>query len=237
MSISEKASTIASNNATIKSNVKKVYDAGYEDGIAAGGGSNEAEVLKYAYNMGGLFKDAVFPEGYELSANIPRCYKDLNELFRSAVGIKKITLTGLPGDTVYNTSYFVYQTADNLSSVEEIVLPDGIKLGAINNFALRASKLKTISGALDLSESTATTSCFQGCPELEEIRFVPGTIKLGLTFNKSSKLSNESIDSIINGLANMSGQTTLTLTLDSTVVNKLTPDQLTTMLNKNWNTG
>lgn len=74
---------------------------------------------------------------------------------------------------------------------------------------------------------------FQGCNELQEVRFVANSILQSISF-PSSKLSTDTIQSIIDGLADLTGGTTQTFTLHSTVGNKLTDTQKTTITAKNW---
>jgi hypothetical protein len=68
--------------------------------------------------------------------------------------------------------------------------------------------------------------------KIKEIRFVPNCIKLSIGIN-SYVLSDESIQSIIDGLATV--ETAQTLTLHADVKEKLTEEQLATITSKNWN--
>lgn len=128
---------------------------------------------------------------------------------------------------------------DAVSNIEEITLTSTYNG---TNFAYMfqyCSKLKTIS-TLDLSNCTNTTNMFTGCPNLENITFEPETIKISISIT-SSKLTDgtngvsNSIQSIIDGLADLTGQEAQTLTLHADVRAKLTDDQLTAITNKNWN--
>lgn len=88
---------------------------------------------------------------------------------------------------------------------------------------------------LDLSSAaspTAVSSIFQSCYSLVTIKFVPNTIKVSISIRYCPLLSNESIQSIIDGLATV--ETTQTLTLHATVKAKLTEEQIATITNKNW---
>jgi hypothetical protein len=84
-----------------------------------------------------------------------------------------------------------------------------------------------ISNAADMSAFTTATS-------LVEVRIVPETWKWGTTV-ASGVLSDESIQSIINGL--MTVTTAQTLKLHTNVVAKLTDEQLIQIADKNWNIG
>lgn len=95
------------------------------------------------------------------------------------------------------------------------------------------SALKIIDGTpLDLSSSTENSHIVYVCQKLEEIRFAPNTIKASIAFQHSSLLSDATIQSIVDGLAEVS--TAQTLTLHNTVGNKLTDAQKATITAKNW---
>lgn len=91
------------------------------------------------------------------------------------------------------------------------------------------SSIEIIEEPLDISQVTNTANAFV-CAELIEIRFVSGTIKLSLNFSNCSKLSAESIQSIIDGLATVT--TAQTLTLNSAII--LTDAQKATITAKGW---
>lgn len=86
---------------------------------------------------------------------------------------------------------------------------------------------------LDCSNVTNFSNTFSNAQSLVEIRFTPNTIKGSLSFSNSPLLSNESINSIINGLDALN--TSPTLTLHSSIKNSLTNEQLNTISSKGWN--
>lgn len=75
---------------------------------------------------------------------------------------------------------------------------------------------------------------FASCAEVQEVRFVENSIKHNINFSSCPKLSDESIQSIIDGLADLTGGTAQTLTLHATVGGKLTDEQKATITAKNW---
>lgn len=89
-----------------------------------------------------------------------------------------------------------------------------------------------IVGELDLSSVTNTASMFSYSTGLKEVRFKKETIKMSIPFQSCEKLSAESIQSIIDGLAIV--ETTHTLTLNGNVKKKLTEEQIATITSKNW---
>jgi hypothetical protein len=92
--------------------------------------------------------------------------------------------------------------------------------------------LETIQEPLDFSNSQKNHDVFYDCGALKNVFFVPETIKVSITI-PSPVLSDESIQSIIDGLATV--ETAQTLTLHADVKAKLTQTQLDTITNKNWN--
>lgn len=103
------------------------------------------------------------------------------------------------------------------------------------NRAFRDSKaLKEILGELDLTHCTSATLTFANCYALETIRIKPGTLSVSFDFSYSGLLTEESVQSIIDGLADLTGGTAQTLTLRSTVGAKLTDEQKAAASAKNW---
>ena len=85
---------------------------------------------------------------------------------------------------------------------------------------------------LDLTNATNVTGMFTNCRSLIDISFVENSIKLSISFAESINLSDESIQSIINGLATV--DTAQTLTLHADVKAKLTESQIAQITSKNW---
>lgn len=77
--------------------------------------------------------------------------------------------------------------------------------------------------------------CFSDCGSLVNINFIENSITQDINFQSSPNLSDVSITNIIDGLCTVTTQRTLTL--NSTIVAKLTENQLTTIRNKNWRLG
>lgn len=91
------------------------------------------------------------------------------------------------------------------------------------------SAIETIEEPLDFSKVTQTQNAF-ACDNLTEIRFVSGTIKVDINFNRCSTLSAQSIQSIIDGLATVTEAQTLTLNKAIT----LTDAQKASITAKGW---
>ena len=96
-------------------------------------------------------------------------------------------------------------------------------------FMFSGSFIETIEEPLDFSKVNDTTSGF-ACDNLMEIRFVSETIKISINFSRCAKLSAQSIQSIIDGLATVT--TAQTLTLNSAII--LTDAQKASITAKGW---
>lgn len=134
--------------------------------------------------------------------------------------------------------------ADSMLSLAPGIIPDKLKTVSFSPkfkpsnaqllFNGRIS-LEEVIGELDFSWTTAVnvhSNPFNGCTSLAEIRFTKESIKSGLFFTQSSQLSDESIQSILDGLATVSS--TQTLAFNSAVYAKLTEEQKQSATDKGW---
>lgn len=87
---------------------------------------------------------------------------------------------------------------------------------------------------LDFSSATNIGSILNGCLSLKEFRVKKESIKVSFPCSNAQSLSDESIQSIIDGLADLTGQEAQTITFHSTVKDKLTEEQITQIISKNW---
>lgn len=265
------------------------YEQGYEDGKNSVGNP-----LEYADKLYETFYGVTFPDEYELSLNLPNV-TNLNSAFYGAKGIKKITIKG---NTAGNN--VVFNRAFRGSSLETIDLTEfNANFGGDMAFAFYYSaNLIEILGELDFTNVTSSlgggSGAFSGCSKLVTLSPKANSIKISIYFGECKLLSDTSIQSIIDGLADLSpryyevqqtgentfentgrlienviservytvddngltiyyvdygteppdifscmaykegGGTTQTLTLHSTVGNKLTDTQKATITAKNW---
>lgn len=86
---------------------------------------------------------------------------------------------------------------------------------------------------IDLSSCDYTEHAFN-CSSLQIITFVPGSIKKTTKLYKCSKLTEDSVSSIIEGLTDLTGQKSESLFLNETVKNKLSVEQIASITSKNW---
>lgn len=163
---------------------------------------NSLDLIRYIspnVNLTYLFYKSEFPSGSVIDFTLDTPPASLANVFRLAVGFRKLVVT-VPTTQVYDINNFIVGASAGTSTIEELVLPNGIKFSAFHSFAANCKKLRTITGSIDLSKSTDNTNCFLDCAALEEVRFVKRTITKSLYIKQSSNLSDETIQSIINGL-------------------------------------
>lgn len=225
MSIADKLTTIAEN-------VQRVYDAGYNvgysEGQASGGGGSGDDLWYYTTKLDYTFQDAEFPADTYVVIKTKKV-TTMQQTFQGAKDVVGVTL--ISDDTTSET-YF-RQTFRECKSIELLDLTQhSRKLNANMSYWLyNATALKSVLGALDATNCTDTAYAFVACP-LEDIEFVPNTIYTDIRF-QSEYLSDVSIQSIIDGLADLTGGTAKTLTLNG-VGATLTDEQKATVSAKNW---
>lgn len=228
-----------------------VYGEGYEDGHEAGHSAGYSEGYDTGYDVGydegqdngvvdspnplehlqsgaSMFTDVIFPTEYELILNIPLA-TNLDRCFYKTSGIKKITLKGNNNENVIYFP-FAFRMSSNLETID--LTEYKVKISNASYMFAQSKKLKEILGVLDFSECTSVNYAFYDCLELVTVTLKENSIKLSISFSNSSKLSATSIQSIIDGLATVETQQTLTLRSD--IANILTADQMSQILTKNW---
>lgn len=137
---------------------------------------------------------------------LPNTLTSLYEKFRECPKVKNITV--ISKNPITNC-YRTFQYCPELTSIT--LNADTSQCTNFNMPFYNCVKLVSINGKeLDFSSATNVTGCFTGCTALEEVRFALGSLSLSITI-PSSKLSDESIQSIIDGLATVSTAQTLTL--------------------------
>jgi hypothetical protein len=243
MSIAEKLKTVAEN-------MPKVFEAGYAKGQAEGGGSydegyeagQQAEYDRFwdAYQQNGKRKD--YQNAFSGFGWTDENFKPKYDILHTGTPVYMIFYrSGFVdlGEAIRNSGVSVtfnnalWQYTFGQSPSLEVV--EGINI---------ATPIKTISAAFDgcsllqkiqtlpISEA-ATKLEFSKIPKLEEISF-SGVIPVSVSFAQSSELNDASVQSIIDHLADLTGQTAQTLTLHATVGGKLTQEQKDAVSAKNW---
>ena len=217
--------------------LKQDFDDVYAAGKAAGGGSGE-DYLQYAkavqFNSLNDFGKA------EVELNLDNA-TTLADLIKTASG-------ATPNNTVEHLTINASELVKGMSSM--IYQPVSVKDTVLKKLTLNVNSknvttflgmvhyctaLEEIDGMpLNLSVATNITNMFMGCSNLKEVRFVANTISKSISFASSPNLSTDTIQSIVDGLADLTDGTAQTLTLHATVGGKLTDEQKATITAKNW---
>ena len=215
---------------TVAQNVEKVYNAGFEEGKAQGG-----SVPLWAQNVAKVVYTSDAWADEETVIYIPTL-SSISELFYNVqfTKIKKLTIKSDTPITLATNALFA--PMGGTAILETLVLDcDFSECTKFDNWLMRQNKLKRIEGQpLNLSGATGLTSFAAYCYELESFRVVPKTIKVSFSVNRCYAIDADTIQSIIDGLFDLTGGTAQTLTLHAEVKAKLTETQLATITGKNW---
>lgn len=159
---------------------------------------------------------------------------NISNTFYGCSSLEEVSLINIPERAIDCSSLF--SLAPNIipDKIKKITFSPKLKVTRITLGFNGRYSLQTIVGELDFSEceSNQQINPFNGCTSLIEVRFTPESIKQNLSFTQSSQLSDESIQSILDGLANVTE--TRTLTLHSEVYAKLTEEQKQSATDKGW---
>ena len=168
----------------------------------------------------------------------PSCQSEIDSTpglscFNASLNLKKLTIEGNVNNNPIDLHRMVY--GGSRATLEEIDFSNfNLNVETLNQAFNNGVGLKRILGVFDLTNATSVNNAFNNCPALEEVRFKADSIFLSISFGSCSALNDESIRSVIDGLADLTGQTTQTLTFHTTVGNKLTDTQKATITAKNW---
>ena len=154
--------------------------------------------------------------------------------FYGCSSLEEVSLINIPERALDCSS--IFSLAPNIipDKMKKITFSPKVKVSRILLGFNGRNSLQTIVGELDFSECEPNQqqNSFNGCTSLIEVRFTPESIKQNLAFTQSSQLSDESIQSILDGLATVSS--TQTLALNSAVYAKLTEEQKQSATDKGW---
>lgn len=203
----------------------QMYDAGFAAGLEHG------SVFQYATNLklDAIFSRVVFPENYDMVLKIPSFGDKTYQTFAYAENLRSIKI--ITDDTEGSVSF--NQVFRECKHLEVVDLTECSRKIVKSDYAFyQASKVVSILGALDLSQITDTANYAFFCSSLKDIEFVPNTIVKSIRLN-SAYLTEASIESTIEGLADLTGSTAQTLTLNG-VGRNLTEAQTARITAKNW---
>lgn len=137
--------------------------------------------------------------------------------------------SGVTLDTSDCTSYYSMYQSTLFTAVPTIYTE---KAPSLNYLFYGSKNLETIEKIIS-NENLTYTQAFTVCNNLKNITF-EGQIGTHIAFSQSHLLTVESVQSIIDALADLTGSTTQTLTLHANVKIKLTETQIASITSKNW---
>lgn len=226
--------SIADKLTTVTENVEKVYNAGYEKGKSEGGGGVGGILTNYATLV--RFASDEWAESDTFELNMPNL-KSLSASFN--FGFKKIKNLIITSNTPIletNDAFYNSGNNDDTSILEKVVFNvDFSKCKSFARWFRKHTALKTIEGnPLDFSSATQIGGVFSYCGNIECFRIVAGSIKANISFDTNAYLDDITIQSIIDGLADLTGGTAKTVALQKNVKAKLTEEQIASITSKNW---
>ena len=210
--------TIAEKITRAKADFDEVYEAGKQ---AGGGGGNAEE----AFEEG---KEAAYDEFWDEFQNNGGDYK---QAFASNCW----------DDKTYNPKNNIVCTVSGESAfsgntkITSTKVPIEVRGCSANMMFTNCQKLVTIP-FVGFYNNTGNSSFAASCFNLENIT-IDGEIPFGIGFANASKLTDASVQSIIDHLKDLTGQTAAKITFHSNVVAKLTNEQYNQIANKNWYVG
>ena len=232
MSIAEKLTTIAENE-------QKVYDAGAKSEYDRFWGSYQNNGKRTNYN-GAFYGSGWNNETFKPKHDIKPTGNNAVSMFRETAitGDLKTILEklGVVLDTSGVTSFSYCFYNNKFEGLPFIDLSnngnESISIATAYVFA-NNSNLKRLE--IKVSKTTTYSNIFNSCSALEELT-VTGTIgQNGFSVSPSTKLTHDSLMSIINALYNYSGSgTTYTVTLGKTNLAKLTDAEKAVATEKGW---
>ena len=225
---------------TVKKHAIKYKDSDgtmKDSGVLCQVGTFGVDWFPYMNIFENAFKRVVFPKNTEITLNIGKegwipqnvTQYSLQSIFANTTGVTKVVLKGNPENVLLKFRY-AFESSEDLEEVDI----SGLNL-IVQDFLCAfnvCKKLKRIIGELDFSNATHINSMFSSCIALEEVRFKSESLFTTLQIPHTSVLSDESIQSIINGLATVEESQTIAFHVN--VKAKLTEEQIATITSKNW---
>ena len=218
------------------------YDDGYNQGYADG---QQAEYDKFWDGLQDYGNRTDYNRGFtswsgaeyirpkykiHFSANAPYLFSGCSKLKR--VYADDLDFSGIP-ESFSNSAaapiYAVFNRCHELEYVEDVNFQPKYSYEWIfyQNYALETIEM------IRSHKNSSFYNAFNDCKSLKNVTF-EGTIGKQISFAQSQKLTAESVQNIIDHLADLTGNDTKTLTLNSAVGAKLTDEQKATITAKNW---
>lgn len=234
MNIAQKLTTIAQNEETVY--FSGVYDAAYQaghdtgycEGVEQGKEQGKTEMNR---NITGLY--FFFYKNQNMNLLPQLLASDMSHITMAQYAFQdntQLTEFHAPDTMRIGTPNYMFQRCTNLVRVSG--LDKGLSTVVITGLFDGCTSLAD-AGTLNFEGVEYASNTFANCSALEEIR-ITGNINVAVSFAYSSLLSDGSVQSIIDALADRTETTALTLTLHADVGAKLTDEQKATVTAKNW---
>lgn len=230
--------TIVADSIRAKANVteKLEFPLGMKSAVEAiqSGGGESFNPLDYASfgSNGWIFYGVTFPEDTKLKFTLHNQWPVLSNQFSYCKNLKEceFDITKITSINLTN----VFMESRQLTKVK-FVGQDVVKISGMNQAFSECTSLETIEGCLGFSNNNVImNNTYYNAKKLKDITFDMGCIYRSVSFAQSPLLTDVSIQSIIDGLADLTGSTAQTLTLHADVKAKLTETQIATITGKNW---
>lgn len=157
-------------------------------------------------------------------------------IFRNCYMLEDVSLINIDEDKIQRWDFaFGLDISIEYSNLKNISFSPKLIGISFQYMFFNQQYLENINGEIDFTKISATTGTnlmFYACKNLKEVRFTKESLKYDLQMAQSKSLSLESLQSIIDGLGNVT--TTRTLSLNSTAYNKLTEEQKQSATDKGW---
>ena len=201
--------TIADKALRAKEDYDTVYEAGKQEGYGEGYTLGHDHGEQYGKELGKQEEYDAFWDNFQQSGN---CH-NYDSAFRGDFFNDAIYNPAYPiiASDTYGASY-MYMNNKRLTDTKVTVSVPGLGNGMV---FYQASRLKRIP-TLEISDKTTFSSWFAGCSALEELNIVGEIAQNEFDVHWSTKLSRDSIVSVVNALSPTT--TGLTVTLSETAV-------------------
>ena len=229
MNVAEKLTAIAENQ-------EKVYAAGSQaeydrlwDSLQKNGNRTN-----YQGAFGSVWTDESFKPKYDMHPISASTMFENSEIVDLKGALEQAGVVLDLSTVTYGRFTQIFQQ----SSIQRVGVIDttGSKTYKISYLFMGAGKLRSVDAWVMTEDGTQQfdeNNTFQGCAALEEIR-IGGTLGCSMSFQPCENLSMDSVQSVIDHLKDLTGQTTQRLTFHRNVGAKLTEEQKTAIAAKNW---
>ena len=200
-------------------------------------GNLNIKTIHYGYISAISFASNVSEITEDMYLDLPQATNLNGMFFAKNVNCEKITVVVSNVCTnLVNAFWGTNNAKEGLKTIE--ILGDTSKITHFTSAFRNRTNLERIIGDLDFSSVTTINgfdTMIMNDGNLKEFFPKAGTIKTTINLNNSAKFTDKTIQSIIDGLADITGGTAQTLTLHTNVKARLTDEQIASITSKNWN--